>query len=124
MYYIINRRKGDKLLINIFSPRIQNSLQIELFVGQPNELDVFSSSTGFELFILNSTDFLNKLNFINLSPGFEYNIAIHKTVIEQIPKPYSSCEIDDSNIQTFESKYVKIFRSLNTTYRQADCVDL
>jgi hypothetical protein len=67
---------------------------------------------------------LNKLDYINLSPGFEYNIAVHRTFIEQIRKPYSSCEVDESDINSFDSGFIEIFRNLGLNYRQADCVDL
>jgi len=110
--------------IKIYRPEFQNSLQLELFIGERNELDIFSSSTGFELILLNSSDFANKLDYLNLAPGFEYNVAIHKTLIEQLPKPYSSCQVDQSNIDSFDLEYVKVFRDLNMTYKQADCIDL
>jgi len=107
-----------------FRAGFQNSLQIELFIGEPNHLDILSSSNVFQLFLLNSSDFFNKLDFVNLSPGFEYNIGIHRTLIEQIPKPYSSCEVEESNLDSFDSIFIKIFRDLNLNYRQMDCVDL
>ena len=76
------------------------------------------------LIILNSSDFSNKLDYLNLAPGFEYNVAVHKTVIEQIPKPYSGCEVDKTNFESFDSDFMKIFRKFKMTYRQADCIDL
>jgi len=117
--------KSDIETIKIYRPGFQNSLQIELFVGEPNDqLGIMSSSVGFDILFLNSTDFSNQLDYLNLAPGFEYNIAIHKTIIEQIPKPYSNCQVDEANLETFNSEYFKIFRKSNLTYKQSDCVDL
>jgi hypothetical protein len=126
--YLLNAKRLRKIYnetkLQIYRPGFDNSLQMELFIGEENQLDILSSSTGFELIILNSSDFSNKLDYLNLAPGFEYNVAIHKTVIEQIPKPYSGCEVEEANLDTFDSEYVKIFLKNNLTYKQADCLDL
>jgi len=125
--YLLNPKRVKKyydIKLDVYRPGFQNSLQMELFIGEPNQFDILSSSNGFQLFFLNHSDHFNKLDYINLAPGFEHNIAIHKTLIEQIPKPYSSCEVDESSIDSFDSEYVNVFRNLDLTYKQADCLDL
>jgi hypothetical protein len=104
-------------------PSRYNSLQLELFIGPPNKLEFLSSSSGFQLFIFNQSDNFNKLDFTDLSPGHEFNVVIHRTFLQQMPKPYSSCELQPEKIGKFKSPFIQVFKKFNMTYRQTDCVD-
>jgi len=104
-------------------PSRYNSLQLELFIGEPNKLEFLSSSSGFQLFIFNQSDNFNKLDFIDLSPGHDFNVVIHRTFLQQMPKPYSSCELQLEQLEHFKTPFIQVFKKFNMTYRHTDCVD-
>ena len=101
-----------------------NSLKIELYTGEPNKFEALSSSSGFQLFVLNRSDSYNKFNFLDLSPGFEYNIMLERTFLEQKPKPYSNCEFVQDKANALKSPFIKTMQELNLTYSRADCLNL
>jgi hypothetical protein len=101
-----------------------NSLKIELYTGEPNKFEALSSSSGFQLFVLNRSDSYNKFNFFDLSPGFEYNIMLERTFLEQKPKPYSNCEFVQDKANALKSPFIKTMKELNLTYSRADCLNL
>jgi hypothetical protein len=62
---------------------------------------------------------------INISAGKETSIALNKVVAVSLKKPYSNCDIDmETDTSKIESVYFQIFKQLNLTYRQVDCLDL
>jgi hypothetical protein len=101
-----------------------NGLKMELYTGEPNKFEALSSSSGFQLFVLNRSDTYSKFTFMDLSPGFEYNLMLDRTFLEQKPKPYSNCEYSKEKTDSFDSGYIKTLKSLNLTYSRINCKNL
>ena len=82
------------------------------------------SSKGLKVFIHNQS-FLPTIfdTALSVKPGEETNIAVHKTVSSNVPKPYSDCS-DLTDTGSKYELYRYIVSTLNKTYRQKDCFDL
>lgn len=94
-----------------------NGLNLKLYLNDTYES--FTFLRGLRLFIHNATDESPTLerNVIAVSPGFQTNIAIKKTVTQKLAKPYTDC-LDDltpnSDYKTDIMRYM--FDSLNLTH--------
>jgi len=122
LYSMMNSENKSKKVID--REGIYNSLQIELYLGKPKKLEFLSSSVGFRLFLLNRSENLNNYEPIDLAPGFEYSIVIDRTFVQQIPAPYSNCEVFQSTLKSYDSELTREFIKNNQTYRQTHCFDL
>jgi hypothetical protein len=122
LYSMHNSRNKSKSRKLIDRQGLYNSLQLELYLGEPNKLDFLSSSVGFSLFLFNHSESLNNYEPIDLAPGFHYNIAIDRTFVQQMPKPYSNCEVFQSTLGSYDSGLIREFEK--QTYKQTNCFDL
>ncbi len=126
--YIFNSGKnlnGDQVSIKSSYKAAQyDALQLELYVGESNNLEEFTTNLGFQFIIANHSDSFNVLDSIDVSTGFETNIVIDRTSFKQMPKPYSDCLLNQNNVGIYDSKLTKEFALLNLNYRQSQCVDL
>ncbi|CAF0718054.1 unnamed protein product [Brachionus calyciflorus] len=59
-----------------------------------------------------------------IAPGFETNIALHRTSTTLIPKPYSDCDKDTDNPDKYSSELFKDIHNLSFNYSQNACFDL
>lgn len=56
-----------------------------------------------------------------LSPGFITNIALQRTYLHKLPKPYSSCEIDNDKAIKIKSELYTDFKTKSIKYTQNLC---
>jgi len=94
-----------------------------LFIGKPDYYESMEGSRSAKVFIYNHSNYYSKAELIDISAGFETNIALTKKISETYPKPFSECEIKD-NIRLTTSADYQIFDLFANTpylYRSADC---
>ena len=115
---------GNKLDIKeISKPGKINGFQLELFIGNPNEILDYMISSGYHIMINNQTYKISTFEGYSVSTGIETDIAINRLYTSLKPKPFSDC-IELDKIDSFDSDlYRHIFKS-NKTYRQNDCFEL
>ena len=75
---------------------------------------------GMRLFIDNQTDDMSYTRGINLHPGSATDIGIKKTIIKNLPKPYSECE----DLSFFSSELYDFIVRSGKMYKQKDCNNL
>jgi len=100
-----------------------DGLYLKLFIGKPDYYKTIGGSRSAKVFIYNHNNHYSKSEVIDISVGFETNIALTKKISETYPKPYSACEIKD-NIKLTTSADYQIFDLFANTpylYRSADC---
>ena len=103
----------------------QFGLQLELYAGDPVNFIKYTYFNGFKIVIRNiSTESIPEEMGIDLSPGFQTNIAVSRLSISHLPLPYNDC-IDVLTDKNFERN--KIFTILKnkmnkTNYNQAYCL--
>ncbi|CAF0716894.1 unnamed protein product [Brachionus calyciflorus] len=61
---------------------------------------------------------------LTVSPGFETNIALHRTLTTLTPKPYSDCDKDTDDKDKYPSDLFKSIHDLRFNYSQKACFDL
>jgi len=115
---------GNKVDIKeISKPGKINGFQLELFIGNPNEILDYMISSGYHILINNQTYKISTFEGYDISTGIETDIAINRLYTSLKPKPFSDC-IELDKIDSFDSDlYRYIFKS-NKTYRQNDCFEL
>jgi len=94
-----------------------------LFIGK---LDLYESMVGThsaKVFIYNHSNYYSESEVIDISGGFETNIALTKKISETYPKPYSACEIKDNIKLTTSADYqiFDLFANTSYSYRSTDC---
>lgn len=100
--------------------------RMELYVGSQNECkSPLSSTSGLVIYVHNHTYTLTEEdNGIQVQPGTEVSIAIDRTYVKKLPKPYSDCfeSIESVDIKNAEL----IARTINLTniYTQQYCLQL
>jgi hypothetical protein len=117
-----NGRFNGKFLESLI-PGKPNGLQITMYLNIIEELKILSQSYG--LFI--NVDYGQNngfSNMIEISTGFETNIAINREFVQQYPTPYSYCEFFDNLPKNFDPKLYKMFPELRMNFKQSVCFDL
>ena len=107
-------------------------LDIEIFIGRPNEFIFPYDSLGFHIsyfaiYVHNNT--INSIesidNPIKLSTGFKTDLVISKVYTDRLPLPYNDCIDDLNELKTYDSLLVKyILTKTKSIYRQKDCLNL
>ena len=99
------------------------SLAMTLFMGIKDELNILNSANGITLTIFNNTKQYYG-TIIDLPIGYETNVQLDRFFVNQLPKPYSNCDIHADNPYSFSSYlYNKIIRN-NLEYNQQLCLEL
>ncbi len=135
-YYKFN--SGKNMLNQSVPFKIQTTsgesagLDIEIFIGRPNEFIFPFDSLGFHIsyfaiYVHNNT--INSIesidNPIKLSPGFKTDLIISKVYTDRLPLPYNDCIDDLNELKTYDSLLVKyILTKTKSIYRQKDCLNL
>ena len=80
-------------------------------------------SRSAKIFIYNHSNYISESEGIDISGGYETNIALSKKVSETYVKPYSDCEIKNNIklIPSSDSQIFDLFVQSPYTYRSADC---
>lgn len=106
-----------------------NGLTIELYTGISDELNKLALNKGLIVSISNQTDYpFDYLpNSVDIEPGLESNILVERFVYNQLPDPYSICNLDLSdmnNINGFDSEFYRILLRTNYSYSRESCLDI
>ena len=80
-------------------------------------------SRSAKIFIYNHSNYYSENEGIDISGGYETNIALSKKISEMYVKPYSDCEIKDNVklIPSSDSQFFDLFTQSPYKYRSADC---
>jgi hypothetical protein len=99
------------------------SLSMILFMGMKDELKFLKRARGLTLNIFNNTkQYFGTL--VDLPIGFDANVQIDRYFVNQLPKPYSNCDIDDENPNGFKSRLYNKTIQNNLEYNQQSCLEL
>jgi len=95
-----------------------------LFIGKPDYYESMEGSRSAKVFIYNQSNYYSESEVIDISGGFETNIALSKKISETYPKPYSACEIKDNIKLSTSSDYqiFDLFANTSYSYRSSDCI--
>ena len=107
---------------------LNQHLELELFAGFQNQFLDIHDSYGFKIIIYNQSEDINHIagfQKISVPTHSETNIALSRTFVEKLKKPYSKCEINDNepvDESLFSrSEFYRMMTMQNKTYRQAGC---
>ena len=96
-------------------------LQLEMFVDLPKPLKKIGPGFTGAILVLGNNSFRNVYEDeqeILVSPGALTYIAVQRTIVNQMEKPYSECSMSSDSIL-----YQRIL-DLNASYTRADCISL
>jgi glutaredoxin 2 len=96
-------------------------LQLEMFVDLPKPLKKIGPGFAGAILVLGNNSFRNVYEDeqeILVSPGSLTYIAVQRTIVNQMEKPYSECSMSPDSIL-----YERIL-NLNASYTRADCISL
>jgi len=98
-------------------------LRLSLFIGKPNYYQTREGSRSAKVFIYNHSNYYSESDGIDVSGGFETNIAVSKKISEIYPKPYSDCQIKNNVnlIPISDSQIFDLFAKTPYNYRFSDC---
>jgi acid-sensing ion channel 5 len=113
-------------ILSSSNPGKQNSLRIDLLIDKAVTGISFVKSNGVVIFIHNaSTIPLYQNEGIELSPGFETNVALFRSEFKQCGPPYSGCVSDVNSVKAFDSNlYRATIVDSGSAYRQKYCLQL
>ena len=103
-----------------------NSIEIELFSGDPNDVS-YSYKNGFYVVLHNQTTMPIMVNEgVYANAGEETNIGVERNFYNKLSTPYSDCVIDPTSLSSSTSKlYQLILTSVGEKrYRQKYCFKL
>jgi hypothetical protein len=114
--------KQIDLKLSTKSGRI-DGLQIELFVGVPQNLDLFTFNSGAILIINNQSYNQLEENGVYVAAGYETDIIIERVFSTHLKKPFGECDLEETKIGSYHSfVFNEVIRN-NITYSQIDCFD-
>lgn len=106
----------------------QNGLKIELYVGNEEDKLLYSYRNGFRLVIHNQSviPFMQE-NGIDVATGVQTNVAVTRTFLSRLPKPYSDCisDLDEETANKNNILNIMYQKTLNGTlgkYFQEFCL--
>jgi hypothetical protein len=105
----------------------QYGLQIELFTNLSDTCkSPLNRVNGVYLYVHNSTYNVSEDSpSVQLSPGYETNVAVDRTFIRRLPTPYSDCIVnDDAATYANTNSYVAYTFKLAKTYSQVACLQI
>jgi hypothetical protein len=114
-------------------PGAQSGFQLVAYVGYNEKLIPFNAgafswipftnSYGLNLLIENNTYLsVDKSNVIVLNGGTMNFMSIHTRFASKLPKPYSNCDIDNTNPGQFDSPFYNLIKNSQYQYSQELCV--
>ncbi len=112
----------------ITSPNARYGLEVNLYVGMINELNVLGLEKGFYLAVQdkNGNPYQDFDNVVDVGSGVETHILIQRSIYNKYPKPYSNCDFNqDKNAfpLSFDLKYYNQVLNANYIYSQELCID-
>ena len=120
--YAVNLANSTKFKYSKFYGKYY-SLSMTLFMGMKDELKILSPVNGITLTIFNNTKQYSGKT-IDLPNGYETNVQLDRFFINQLPKPYSNCDIDVNNPFNSNSNMYNKIKNNNLEYNQQLCLEL
>ena len=118
--FAFNSNKNSSLVKKSNLGNSRGGLMVEFFVGIPKNLEMFSTFTGAILSISNNSFIRRIFQPIYVSTGKEIDIIFKKTIVNQLPKPYSNCDFD-ALTSSYDSILYRNLVDNNVSYNQQDC---
>ena len=97
-------------------------LRLVLNVSIIDKLKLFNTHYGAVIFIHNQSSSLEIIEDVKLSPKFETSIAIKSSFYKSKEKPYSNCDGNTDDPNSYESEFFKLIHSKTKKYTQYTCV--
>ncbi|CAF0785654.1 unnamed protein product [Brachionus calyciflorus] len=101
-----------------------NSLSFVLNISLADGLEGLYGGIGAIVMIHNQTTSPHSTVPFSVAPGFETSLGISRQFKSSLPKPYSNCNGDTSNLNVFNSKLFRLISLKNISYNQRLCIDL
>lgn len=98
------------------------SLRLALNVSIDNGLKFMNGNLGALLLIHNQSTYPTTVDEITIGPKTETNIGLSRTFFESQPKPFSSCDGNTNDKNSFDSEFFKLVHEKNEGYSQKLCV--
>ncbi len=113
-------------LKNVKFTAASNGLRLVLYSPKPDQDELISTSYGFHLSVTNQSYLSYFEQGFDVSLGMESVVKISKTIINQVPSPYSDCDLDliEDNYDPEKLEMINAFKKMNKTYRKNDCIEL
>ena len=121
-----NSRGDDLELKKIkFTSRF-DGLKLVLYSPKSDQDEVISTSNGFYFSVSNQSYVSDFSQGFDVSLGMESVVKISKTIINQVPNPYSDCDFDliDDKYDQQKFEMINAFKIMNKSYRKNDCIEL
>ena len=105
-----------------------NGLYMQLYVNFHENLTYFNSYTGDGLgavvYIDNSSSAMESRDFggVIIAPGYQTNVAIGRSFVSMLPKPYSNCDLPESTSYS-SSLLVNLIHNSSYKYTQQLCFE-
>jgi hypothetical protein len=97
--------------------------KLNLFNAGWDNLMAFSNSYGLKVFIENNTHISDgNKNSISLNGGTINYLSTQRSFSSSLPKPYSDCDIDNTNSNNFDSTDYNLILNSPYQYSQDLCV--
>ena len=118
-----NDSNGNKInLKKSTSSERTYSLKLTLNVSIEDGLKFMSPSLGAVLLIHNHTTYPTMVDEITVGPEIETNIGLSRTFYKSQPYPYSICDGNTNDKNSFDSEYFKLVHENTKEYTQTLCV--
>ena len=108
---------------------VSNSLRVRLYTGVPDPIAASAFQRGYDVIVLNSSDYLYPIspNLLFLTPGIGIIYSAQRSIYHQYPAPYSSCTVlgDGTIVNGYEIDDRTLFDAVLETgyvYSQATCI--
>lgn len=107
----------------------RNGLRLELYVGDYDEQQQYGYKAGIRLIVNNQSEIVfSNDNGIDVSVGYQTNIAISRTMVKRKPYPYSNCIEDHLSSKNLQKNpllqtIVKKYPQMNK-YSQNFCIKI
>jgi hypothetical protein len=113
--------KSDK---KVTLPGKTNGLRMELITDQSDSINSLMFSRGVHIFINNQSIDPLRAEGIDISSGYETNIALNKNSFIKLSEPYSDCVKDTLNQNEMSSYLFKLTLSSYGKYTRRSCFDM
>jgi hypothetical protein len=101
-----------------------SGLKLELFAHYPESLFNLASTSGLHLFINNQSIDPVRAEGIDVSTGYETNVALSKTSIHKLSEPHGNCIEDTLSNNSFRSELYRLTLEKYDKYRIRACFDM
>lgn len=97
-----------------------NGLILQLYVGESDNINSLSRSSGMRLMVNNRTIKNRFAQGISIPTGLSTEVKLRRTFCSKLSGPFSDCQ----DLAGYDSVLYRAILSMNLTYRQDDCFDL